>query len=345
MHKAPELAALYAALGDHHAGGRPDGIFEVNLGGPGSVPELADLGAVRWHLDLLPFPPRPDQRAALDGLGYTLTDEHPDRLIYSRPDALDVVLLSHELGASFSQKLLWAYLKGDEHPEARAGYRREFLASGRGAADAAFIPAARAEHVARTGFGPLEGAAALLTPLGLPWMFAAGWALDLHRHSRLGLGPSRPHEDIDVVVGREHQLAVGRGLTDAGYRVLGVRDGAYCSWQEPLEPPHFQMHAHREGSDMLDLMLTDLSESHWHYRRDPSVTLQLAQARQVTPNGLPYLVPEAALLFKATGANGVVRPKDQHDFGAVLPALNARARSWLASHLGAEHPWQQELGG
>ena len=344
MHPDLELARLYAALGDHLAGGRPDGIFEARLGGPGSVPELADLEAAEWQVDLLPSPANAGQRAALNGLGYTLATETEDRLTYTHPEALDVVLLSHDLGASYQQKVLWAFLSQPAENQARSAYRQVYLRSGRVAADAAFVEPSQAAHVAQTAFGPLERAAALLAPLGIPWMFAAGWALDLHRHSLLGSGPSRPHEDVDVTLGREHQLVVGQALSDAGYRVHGVRDGAYAPWNEPLESPHFQMHAHRKGSEMLDLMLTDLSRDVWHYRRDPSVTLPLARARLVSTLGLPYLAPEAALLFKATGANGVVRPKDQRDFGAVLPALDTEARAWLAKQLRSEHSWQVALG-
>ncbi|WP_407538620.1 hypothetical protein Q0M94_10570 [Deinococcus radiomollis] len=343
MQNHVQLARLYAAMGDHLAGGRLDGIFEARLGGPGSVLSLNDLGTAEWQLDLLPFPPTEAQRAALAGLGYALAAETENRLTYTRPDALDVVLLSHDQGASHEQKLLWEYLSRPAEGHAGSAYRRAFLASGRLAADAEFVPLAQAAHVARTGFGPLHRAAALLSPLGVPWMFAAGWALDLHRQSLLGLGPSRPHEDVDVILGREHQRAVGQGLTDAGYRVSGVREGAYLPWSDPLELPHFQLHAHKEGHEMLDLMLTDLSGDLWHYRRDVSVTLPLERARLVSAQGLPYLAPEAALLFKASPSNGNVRPKDQRDFEAVLPALDASARGWLAARIGEGHVWQPAL--
>ncbi len=343
MQNHVQLARLYAVLGDHLAGGRPDGTFEARLGGPGSVPSLTDLEAAEWQLDLLPFPPTAVQRAALAGLGYTLATETEDRLTYTLSEALNVVLLSHDLGVSHEQKVLWEHLGQPAEEHGRSAYRRFYLNSGRKFADAEFLPLAQAAHVARTGFGSLHRAAALLLPLGVPWMFAAGWALDLHRQSVLGLEPSRPHEDVDVSIGREHQRAVGQALTDAGYRVSGVREGAYIPWTEPLEPPHFQLHAHREGHEMLDLMLTDLSGDLWYYRRDVSVTLPLERARRVSTLGLPYLAPEAALLFKASPSNGNVRPKDQRDFEAVLPALDASARAWLAEHIGEGHVWQATL--
>ena len=105
-----QLTRLYAALGDYKAGNRQDGIFEARLGGSGSVPELADLPA-EWQLDLLPFPPTPAQIEALLELGCVQTETQEDRLTYRRSDGLNVVLLSHDHGFSFEQKLLWAHLK------------------------------------------------------------------------------------------------------------------------------------------------------------------------------------------------------------------------------------------
>lgn len=338
-----QLAQLYAALGDHRTSGLPDGIFEARLGGPGGVADLADLGAAEWQIDLLPFPPAPEQRAALAGLGYTLAAEAPEQLVFRRPGGIAVVLLSHEMGASHGQRLLWEHLGRPEARPDRAEYRRVYRAAGREAADRELRPRAEASHVAREGFGPLERASALLTPLGLPWMFAAGWALDLHAHSRQGRLPSRPHEDVDVIIRREDQLTVGRALSQAGYSVYAVKEGGYLSWDTPLEAPSFQMHAHRAGGEMLDVMLSDLGGDIWRYRRDPSITLPLARARLESPSGLPYLAPEAALLFKSSPTNGVVRPKDQRDFDRVRTVLDAQAAGWLAAHLPGEHVWQELL--
>ena len=335
---AEQLAQLYAALGDYRGGNRQGGIFEARLGGPGSVPELADLPA-EWQIDLLPFPPTPAQVEALLELGYVQTETREDRLTFGRPDGLNVVLLSHDHGSSFEQKLLWAYLK--RSAEACLDYRVIHLQEGREAADARWVPGAQAEHVARTKFNPLERVAALLRLLETPWMFAAGWALDLHRHAVLSAGPTRPHEDLDIVIGREAQFAVRDLLLAAGYSVHAVREGMSTDWTSPVELPDHQVHAFSPAGEMLDLMLTDLSGGLWHYRRDLAVTLPLGYARQFSPLGLPYLAPEAALLFKASPSQ--VRPKDQQDFEGVLPALDAAARAWLSARIAEGHVWQASL--
>lgn len=115
-----QLAQLHTALGDYQAGNRQGGIFEARLGGPGSVPALADFPA-EWQFDLLPFPPTPAQVEALLELGYVQTETREDRLTFGRPDGLNVVLLSYDHGSSFEQKLLWAHLKGSA--EACLDYR------------------------------------------------------------------------------------------------------------------------------------------------------------------------------------------------------------------------------
>jgi hypothetical protein len=53
-----------------------------------------------------------------------------------------------------------------------------------------------------------------------------------------------------------------------------------------------------------------------------------------SPDGVPYLVPEIMLLFKARHD----RPKDQADFAGALPSLNRTCRTWLAAALARVHP-------
>ena len=132
-------------------------------------------------------------------------------------------------------------------------------------------------------------------------------------------------------------------LRAAGLAPWGVREGVYTSWDAPLLPPDFQAHAHLPGGGMLDLMLGDLSDGLWRYHRDPAVTLPLEEARLRGPGGLPYLAPQAALLFKSRTRGRDPRPRDEADFAWTLPLLGERERGWLRRHLGADHPWQARL--
>ncbi|GGQ99779.1 nucleotidyltransferase domain-containing protein [Deinococcus ruber] len=230
--------------------------------------------------------------------------------------------------------------------DARNRYREVFGQAGRAAADDALLPEAEAAHVARTGISPLERVAALLAPLDIPWMFAAGWALDLYLQEQAAAS-ARPHEDTDIIVPYGAQFVVRDTLRAAGYSVHAVEDGMYVSWDAPLVPPHHQAHAFGVGEtgQMLDFMFSDLTGGRWHYRRDPSITLPLEQARRISAGGLPYLAPEAALLFKSATRGTHPRPKDQRDFERTRPYLNEAARAWLAQHLSAGHTWAAALEG
>ncbi|WP_345452841.1 nucleotidyltransferase domain-containing protein [Deinococcus aluminii] len=336
----PDLSAaqkaLLQTLGSSLERGRSSGVFHLAVGGPGSVPALTDLDVPELHLDLLPDPVTEEQRAVLTRLGYLREAGEEER--WSHPGGWRLVLPDSGSGWRAEQAALRALLLEDAQAAAR--YRRVFRASGRGAADQALQADATAHHVRTVGFRPARFVADTLQPLGLPWMFAGGLALDLHL-GRL----ARPHDDLDVVLPRAAQLQVRDELSARGWRLDACREGAYHAWSEPLLAPWHQAHArHPDLPDvlLLDLLLTDLEDDLWRYRRDPRVTLPLAAAHRVSPDGLPYLAPEAALLFKSGSAGRQPRGKDQRDFERLRPTLTAEARAWLAQALrltAPEHPW------
>lgn len=55
-------------------------------------------------------------------------------------------------------------------------------------------------------------------------------------------------------------------------------------------------------------------------------------------SGVPYLQPEIQLFYKAKSR----RPRDDVDFAAILPRLDAKQRAWLRAVLttthGDDHP-------
>lgn len=62
----------------------------------------------------------------------------------------------------------------------------------------------------------------------------------------------------------------------------------------------------------------------------------------VTSDGIPYLMPEIVLLFKAKHD----RPKDHADFEGTLPLLDDQQRTWLGAGLARVHPghvWLERL--
>lgn len=71
--------------------------------------------------------------------------------------------------------------------------------------------------------------------------------------------------------------------------------------------------------------------------RTPAHSNEAVDARR-TGDGIPYVIPEVFLLFKAK----YLRDKDEADFGRVLPELDStqrsRLRAWL-SHVHPGHRW------
>ncbi len=325
---------LKDALGDYLEGGREEGVFNVQIGGPGSLPILSELDLPELHLDLLPEPPSERQRRTLEALGYVA-----DGGAYLHPAGWRLVLPDHSSGWRAEQQALRALLLEDS--DAMNRYRQVFLAEGRQAADEALKAEATARHARTVGFAPAQFVAQALTNLEAPWMFAGGVALDLHLN-RI----TRPHDDLDVAVARDAQPQLLRLLSD--WKLDAPDEGMYQPCTAPLELPLHQIHARHPALPdvlMLDLLLTDLSDGLWHYRRDPRITLPLDEARLWSASGLPYLAPQVALLFKAA-ADRELRGKDARDFKRVRPTLDGQALKWLRDALellDPEHEWLTRL--
>src|SRR5690606_18589765 len=212
---------------------------------------------------------------------------------------------------------------------------------------------ALAWHLRTTGFAPVRFVAEELAGLdgsgGVRWAIASGWALDLF----LGT-PSRYHEDLDVEISYRDQLAVQKALLRRGWRLdQVVEGGVYAPWPEGevVRDGVHQVHGRREDA-FVDVLLAPRNGDAWAYRRDERVTLPLARAIRTTdgrgrehasaPGGIPYLAPEAVLLFKSRSSAGgrerpVPRPKDTADFERVLPHLQPGQRAWLSEALERVH--------
>jgi hypothetical protein len=88
------------------------------------------------------------------------------------------------------------------------------------------------------------------------------------------------------------------------------------------------------GLFRLDIFREPHDGSTWICRRDTSIRRPYRDVIGVTADGVPFLVPEIVLLFKAKHR----RPKDEADFTGTLPLLDPAQRSWLASALAIVHP-------
>jgi aminoglycoside-2''-adenylyltransferase len=180
-------------------------------------------------------------------------------------------------------------------------------------------------------------AARLMRGYGRPWWIGGGWALDLF----LGR-ETREHGDLDVVLFRADQKHAYAYFEGWDLRV--AHKGTFTPWRgERLELPVHTVWARSspEGLWELELFLMESDGSRWQFRRDPSITLELERLG-LERDGVPYLAPEIALLYKAKEP----RPHDEADFTAVVDELPVERRGWLASALrsqNATHPWLARL--
>lgn len=367
----PEWGRLYeaeseqvaAALGWLVDGGVLEGLAHM---GSTSVPGLRAKPTIDIYGRVHPYPPGPEQIAALAAIGYTWRGEFglPGRTYFTKgPHDYHLHLLSFASGHWERHLLFRDYLRAN--PEARRQYEelkvslaerfrddRPAYQDGKSELIASLEPKALAWYLEATGFSPVAELVPVL--LGLPegsWAVAGGWALDLH----LG-APHRYHVDLDVEVDASRQAALQGALQAAGWRLdQVVADGRYAPWPpgEPLAAGVHQVHA-RSGSGFMDLQLAPRGPTEWRFRRDERVTLPLARAIRHAdlPGGVrvPYLAPEAVLLFKSRssvdGVESEPRDRDAADFVRVLPTLGVDARAWLADALRrfhGDHPWLAEL--
>jgi hypothetical protein len=184
-----------------------------------------------------------------------------------------------------------------------------------------------------------EEAVARLRALDVPWYVAAGWAIDLF----VGY-ERREHEDLEIAVPEARFGDVARALGDLDWYTAG--DGEVASL---VEAPERLAETHQTwGLDRtayvwrIDVFREPGDGDMWICRRDDRIRLPYRELIERTPDGVPYVRPEVALLFKANAA----RPKDESDLEDVLPLLTDVRRSLLHEWLGLvhpSHPWLARL--
>ena len=169
-----------------------------------------------------------------------------------------------------------------------------------------------------------------LAGVATPWYVAAGWALDLFRG-----GQTRAHGDIEIAIPAANFPEIRDRFP--GYAFDTVSSGRI--WENPS--PEVLADTHQTwlrdpatGNYLLDVFREPHDGDTWICRRDETIRLPYGDIILRTPDGIPYLAPEFVLLFKAKQA----RPKDQADFDAAVPHMNAAQRRTLAGLLARVHP-------
>jgi hypothetical protein len=169
-----------------------------------------------------------------------------------------------------------------------------------------------------------------LAGTSVPWCVTGGWALDLFRGEQ-----TRAHHDIEIGVpaGRFAELRerfAGLAIDAVGDRRIWesatprALDATHQTW---LRDP-------ATGRYLLDVFRERHDGTTWICRRDETIRLPYTQIIRHTADGIPFMIPELVLLFKAKYG----RPKDQADFDGALPLLTPAQRSTLSALLARVHP-------
>ena len=187
----------------------------------------------------------------------------------------------------------------------------------------------------------VDAVAALLAGLPACWWIAGGQAIDLFVGRT-----TRRHQDLDVAVLRPDQFTVQAHLDGWDLRI--AHHGRLTRWApgQLLAPHEHEVWGRPDPASpwRLELLVDDVSDGQWVYRRDPAVRLPLDRLGRTTAAGVPYLRPEVVLLYKAKRP----RARDERDATAVIPRLSRSARAWLAAAVvrdAPSHPWLALLAG
>jgi uncharacterized protein (DUF952 family) len=219
--------------------------------------------------------------------------------------------------------------------------------------DGRFTPYEEASGFATHGSATLAEitlrAAEVMAGFAGRWWVAGGWALDLFLGRK-----TRPHADLEISVLAGDQSALFEHLRGWDLR-LAAPGASLPAWDgATIVPPFHQVWARRGPAraaspeqfagdpTMVGFLLEQGTTDRWVFRRHPAITRSLERFGTRTGDGVGFVRPEVALLFKAKAT----RFKDQRDFDRVLPHLDRAARWWLASALEQAHTghrWPQRL--
>ncbi len=184
------------------------------------------------------------------------------------------------------------------------------------------------KHVVWDPWTP-EEVASRLSGTGARWYVVAGWAIDLFVGQE-----SRQHDDIEIGVPVEDFQVIREcfanydfDVVDSGRRWPLTSDAFASTFQTWLRD-------RKTGEYHLDVFREPHSGSEWICRRDERIRMPYSLLIRRSADGIPYMSPEVALLFKARG----LREKDQADFDRVLPLLSPQQIDWLRVNLDLVHP-------
>jgi hypothetical protein len=170
------------------------------------------------------------------------------------------------------------------------------------------------------------------------WSLCGGWAVD----AWLGR-QTRDHSDIDITVFQDEVSALPAHFE--GW-ALTAHDAIAPDDSEPWDghwltlPAH--VHVRQEDGFHIDVQVGERSAHYRVLNREPRIAIDLARCAASSRWGVPTLVPEVVLFYKAMET----RPQDDADFVALLPYLALKQIVWLRKairRVRPDHAWLSQL--
>src|SRR4051812_33101230 len=122
----------------------------------------------------------------------------------------------------------------------------------------------------------IDEVVSLFRGVQFPWWIGGGWGLDLFLE-----GPTRSHEDVDVLVLRRDQTKLQHHLR--GWQLCAADPpgtGALRPWTqgEELQLPVHQVWCRQrdDGPWQLEIMFGETTNDYWWFRRNPAIRKRLA---------------------------------------------------------------------
>lgn len=179
-------------------------------------------------------------------------------------------------------------------------------------------------------------AALLFKDLSAWWAVAGGWAIDCFIGSE-----TRTHADLDIAVLRRDVHQISEHLIGWDLHVV-ASPGRLQEWDGSLiDHSHNQLWCRSSPTQpwAFELLFNDSEGGEWLFRRNHTIRKPLDAITGWTSQGIPYLIPEIVLLFKAKAPSA----NDEADLQSCLPLIPDSGRAWLREAIeltyGAEHPW------
>lgn len=176
-----------------------------------------------------------------------------------------------------------------------------------------------------------ETFAARMAGTDLPWYVAGGRAIDLFLGER-----TRTHGDLEVAVPSARFGELPPRFPELDFWVPQGEGRLAPMTPETLAGPSHQSWAVERGAGLwrVDVFRERHDADLWICRRDESIRRPYAEIVARTIDGIPYLVPEIVLLFKAK----LFRDKDRADLEAACPWMSDDQHAWLRGAVERVHP-------